>query len=280
MTSLLLSSHRYNAQKNNNYTLSIQLSLDGLSFIIRDYLSNCYVHLQHFPEFNFTKSTSEIKTCITENLLNGIPFKKVFLIIEEPRVSSIPTLYKNEDSIKEFFCLNYAIQNNEKLIFRELSEQNSINVFPVQTDLLDFFNTNFQGITIRHITDIALWNSKSFHNESKQHLAVSIFSNIFYITALNNNELIFNNSFQYSNNDDLLFFLLNTFTKFEFNQYEASISVNGEIERNSHLLKDLQRFVKNVHLEEWPAAFNFTDEFFKIPPYFFTHLFLAPLCES
>ncbi len=270
--------NRYSAKNIANYTLSIQLSLDGLSFAIRDYLSNCYIHFEHYDDAGLKQSLQNTKERILTFLTEGKAYKKVFLIVDEPRVCSLPVDFRAKDAMQAFFAMNYDLQEDEKVVAYSSDDEAPVNAFAISTPILELFESHFPDLEIRHLTDVVLWNAKAFHALKEGHVSVSIFKEHFYMTAAKGNTVYFNNAIPYNNQNDLLFLLLNAFTQLQFDQYKTVVTINGVVDRNAQLIQEMKRFIYKVEFEEWPAAFNFSDEFFKMPPYYYSTFFMAPLC--
>lgn len=279
LKSLQITCNRYSTNNISNYTLSIQLGLGGLSFAIRDYLSNCYIHFEHHPDAGLKQPLANLQKCLAPVLSEDQQYKQVYLVIDEPRVSILPQNLQSDDAIQSFFKLNHELEKDEEVLAFSKDAKLPVNCFALNSSFYTYFTSTFANLNVRHFTDVTLWTSKAFHQEAKGHISLSIFNRHFYLTATKNDKVLLNNSIPFNSHSDLLFLLLNAFTKLGFDQYTSVVTINGQVERTAELINEMKRFIHKVQFEEWPAAFNFIDDFFKMPPYYYSTLFLAPLCE-
>lgn len=279
MSELKLSSNRYDVEKISNYILSILLSQDGLSFSIRDYLSNRYIHLEHYPELNFHNNFTGITEVINRQLGSNSGFKEVYLIVDDPRVTLVPNGYAGENLNQAYFDLNYPLNEDENLFTFQHKKPEITSIFPVRDEISTYFKKQFTEINILHPCDVAVWHGLSYHSAGKEYMMALVNKDSFYLIGIREDKILINNHFSYSNDDDFLFFMLNAFKQLEFDQYEAYIYLSGSVEVNSTLVTKMKRFVKNVEFETWPLNFNYTDEFYTVPSHRFIHLLIASHCE-
>lgn len=279
MSELKLTSNRYDVEKISNYILSILLTQDGLSFSIRDYLSNQYIHLEYFPELNYLHNFAKIEAVINEHLSHNSTYKEVYLIVDQPHVTFVPNSFAGDQMNQAYFDLNYPLHSDEQLFSFQHKTPEITSVFPIKNTIASYFKNHFPNIKILHVCDVAVWNGLSYHTGVEEYMMTLVNKESFYLLAVREDKLLLNNHFSYANDDDFLFFLLNAFKQLEFDQYKAHIYLSGCVNVDSTLTTKTKRFVKNVEFEDWPLNFNYTDEFFTIPSHRFIHLLIASHCE-
>lgn len=279
MSALLYTCNRYSRENTSNYILSIQLSLDGLSFSIRDYLSNCYIHFEHVPLKSRTFQLEEIRDEIDRYIPDEKPFKKVYVLIEEPEYTVVPARFSTDKSISEFYKLNYSLHKAKELLSSKNKTLGPTFVYPVNRELLAYLHTSFDSISIKHVAEINFWKSKLYYKGDHGIVIMHIFKKHFYLTVSHKQQLLLSNTFEYTYENDLLFFTLNAFSKLDLDQNQTKVYISGNMKRDAVLIKEMLRFVKHVDFEEWPEAYNYSDELYKMPPFYYSTLLIAPLCE-
>lgn len=279
MSELKLSGNTYNADKVSNYILSILLSQNGLSFSIRDNLTNSFIHLEHLPEINCFQNFNSVKKVIREKLESKAKYREVHMVIDDPRVTVVPMPYAGEEANQRFFNLNYSRAADENLVSFYHDQMELTSVFPVREEIQKYFKSTFSELRILHICDAALWNALTYHNTTAGQFTVIVQKSSFYLIGVQNDKLLISTHFEYSSDDDFLFFLLNSFKQFEFSQYDTKIYLTGEIDSGSPLVEKLKKFVVQVEFESWPSYFNFSEEFFTVPAHRFFNLLIASNCE-
>ncbi len=279
MSALKLTDPSYTHEKVSNYIVSILLSQNGLSFCIRDHLSNRLVHLEHYPEVQCFQNFGEVQQLVREHLTDKSQYRSVYLVLDDPRITFVPLPYAGEEANARFFELNFPLDGGEKLMSFYHRQTELTSVFPLQNTMHDFFISFFKEVNVLHICDAAVWNALSYHTSSQGHFTVIVQENRFYLIGVEKDKLLINTHFNYQTADDFLFFLLNTFKQFEFSQYDARIVLTGNVDAATPLVEKLKTFVAQVEFETWPSYVNYADELYTIGAHRFFHLLIASHCE-
>lgn len=279
MSEIKLTGQNYDVNKTSNYIVSILLSQNGLFFSIRDYLSNCYVHLEHYPEVRFQHNFEEVQQIVAEKFQENMLYKEVHLVLDDPRVTFIPTVLANVELNQHSFDLNYEIQPDENLATFQHKHGGITSVFPVKEEIKEYFQHFFGQVKMLHLCDAATWYALSYHGTIDEHFTIILQKDHFYLVGAKKDKLLINSHFHYHTDDDFLFFLLNAFKQFEFDQYEAKLFLTGDVDSGNSKIEKLRKFVKNVEFEAWPTNFNYSDAFFSVPAHRYFHLLIASNCE-
>lgn len=244
------------------YILSIQVSLDGFSFCIRDDIRKLHLVLKHFPfqisnyPFLFRKTKEILEN---EEALNK-KYKKTIVSMSSPRFTVIPATW--DASAERFFSLNFDRLKEEKIL-SFLNDFFSIKVaFAFPEKIYNLFDSHFNHPVITHQvqTLAGLAARRAASGRSEALLLVS--KRFFTILITQNRKLAFINSFFYKNNMDVIYYILHVLKSEEIDARETSVSLLGETEKESHLAGFLKNKFRSVDFlplsEEYKNSYTFS----------------------
>jgi hypothetical protein len=267
--------------KTPNYHLSIQVGLDGFSFVIFDTSRYKYIALKHYgfkeeiPEFKFPGHL--------QNLLSGDEFlQKEFLSIHciwnSPRTTLLPAVLFEKEKLRQYFEFNQVLNDLDELHSNQIKSLDAYliftihheiaNVFIRQYPTLKFFNqgTPFIEYAMKHNPG----NIDSVH--------INIQDKFFDILVIRNRSLILHNTFNWRYEQDLTYFIMNVYDKVLLDPASIPIYISGPVEKNSDLVNGIRKFIRTVNFCEPDNRFLYAHAFNRIPDHFFINLFNLYLC--
>ncbi|MFB6343565.1 DUF3822 family protein [Saccharicrinis sp. FJH62] len=276
MHDILVLSPVFNQESSKQYILSIQLCLDGFSFLICDSISNKFIYLKHKPYGSDSEITDQtLKYLKTEELLN-LNYKKVIVLYDLSPATCIPQVLFEDEEKEVFYTKNYRKGKSSIVRSDKQDPLNYVSVYAINETILNAMNQQFGTPVIIHNNTI-----KNCHllSTSESFVKLTIRQNRFSISAYKNNTLILANSYSYQNDDEFLYFFLYCFNQLKLDQMKTVVEIDGIIPKHASLVKQLERFIKNVTFAGWPEAYNFANDFYDLPAHYFTNLYSSLLCE-
>ncbi|MFB6320459.1 DUF3822 family protein [Saccharicrinis sp. FJH54] len=276
MHDILVLSPAFNKENTNQYILSIQLCLDGFSFLVCDSLSNKFIYLKHKP-YGTDKSVKDqtLTYLKTEELLH-LNYKKVVILYDLSPSTCIPSVLYEEDQKELFYLKNYKTDRHSTIRSDKTDPLSYISVYPVDTDIQNTLEQKFTNPLIVHHNTV---KNCSLPGISDSYIKLTIRQSRFSISAYKNNTLQLANSYSYQNEDEFLYFFLYCFNQLKLDQMKTVVEIDGIVPKHASVIKQLERFIKNVTFSGWPEAFNFANDFYDLPAHYFTHLYASLLCE-
>jgi hypothetical protein len=162
--------------------------------------------------------------------------------------SVVPTsIFKasNSSAIYNACFSKEAIMND--LDYNVISEGNCVTVFEIPLWLKSFFVIRYPRIVIQHATSNLLRSAFEKMNRTEIHL--SVFNGFFTLVILKNNALVITNTYDYTNEDDLLYYV-----SFCIQQNELSFD-KGTI--HIHLSEEADKELVNLFYTKWKMISNF-----------------------
>jgi hypothetical protein len=251
------------------YSLSIQVSLDGFSFCIRDEIRKIHLVFKHHSfqisnDFFLLRKLREILS--HEEVLNK-PYKKTTIRMSSPRFSAIPAHYDVPE--EELFTLNFDRLNKEKILSFTDDFFPVKMVFGFPESIYNLFHVHFDHPEITHQvqTLIRLASQKASSGQSEALLSLN--KRFFTLLITRDRKLVFINSFFYKNHVDIIFYILHVFQSEKIGVKETSVFLMGETEEESPLANFLSKRFERVEFLSYTGEYRSSYTFSRFPPHRF-----------
>lgn len=271
----------------SSYFISIQLSLDGFSFCTLDPIQNLFIQFKHYT---FEKPDREFAKSI--NLLNSEPllkhnYKKAFILFQTEKSTLIPNALFKKDLSKQLIdsvFANNQLKVNNTSISNKIKMADAQNVFSINEDIIILLKKKFLNITLLHSStpfieaNLLEDQRRTEPNQILIHLHFN--KGWFYTIVTKNRELLLSNTFDYKNQNEIVYYLYYIFDQLKLNPQTSSITIAGNILSNNAEYGFLKKYIANLEIEKPEKHFNFSPIFKNVSIAEFTNLFNAPICVS
>ena len=256
--------------------MTIQHSLDGLSFVIFDTAENKFIALKHYhiSEKNISLETLLIELQEKESWKLE-DFKNVNILIDNNNNTFVPKDYFQEEMKENYLSLLNIEHSN--VLTDDINGSEIINVYSTQ-DKLTFSNEN---IKTYHSSSILVKKLiKEFSSRNPETRAfVNVKNNSYELIILNNDKLIFHNYFSFNTKEDFLYFLLFTFDQHNIDNESIPLYFLGFIEEKSSIVDLCSRYIRNIRFFNRDNDFNYINELNSVPYYYYYTLYSFTSCE-
>ena len=265
-----------NSKKTDNYIMTIQHSLDGLSFVIFDTAENKFIALKHYhiSEKNISLETLLIELQEKESWKLE-DFKNVNILIDNNNNTFVPKEYFQEEMKENYLSLLNIEHSN--VLTDEINSSDIINVYSSQEEIT-FSNEN---VKTYHSSSILIKKLiKEFSSRNPETRAfVNVKNNSYELIILNNDKLIFHNYFSFNTKEDFLYFLLFTFDQHNIDNESIPLYFLGFIEEKSSIVDLCSRYIRNIRFFNRDNDFNYINELNSVPYYYYYTLYSFTSCE-
>lgn len=247
----------------NNKELSIQISLNGLSFCVLNTETNTITSLQHFP-VNKKQTPYELLDAVkhvfnTEDELDKA-FNKVTVIHINELSTIVPKPLFNEDSLADYLKLNSKILKTDYITYDEITINDSMNVYVPYVNVNNFIYDKFGSFTFKHFSTLLIESILNIekHSDSPK-LYVNVSKTHFEIVAIKESKLLLYNSFEYNTEKDFIYYLLYTVEQLNFNPETIQVVLIGSLTKESALYKMAYKYIRNVSFGNRFDTYNYTE---------------------
>lgn len=236
----------FDIEKTNQYKLSIQVSLDGFSFLAVQTSEKKIVACKNTPLNISTDKliARHLKEWIEAEkfFLNDFDETKIFIFTE--KFTIIPDECYSDEYSQEMVSFLFDLSSDYSVKKNKVQSLNAHLYFPVHNDItevLQFFFANPKCIHPVHaILHLPL------HLNKRNSSVLIPFKKNFYLIVKKNNKLLLANTFQVSHQNDLVYNLINTFHQLETARIETDFFVAGVLSDNKEITGLLKPYFENI----------------------------------
>lgn len=260
----------------NNNSLFVQLSFSAASFItIGDGNKITSVVSYDFPSgINELTLVSFLKEIFATNTFLQNDFKKVDVIIAFAMSLLVPYEFHNNTANKAMFELVYG-DRQDNVLKNDLRFQHDLcNIYEVPRLVNSIVSTKFPSATFTHqyslLPDVIEANGNHLYAIFGEHDVTAM--------LLKDGKLQLIQNFKYKAPEDVTYYLLGFCENFDVNIHETILHLNGNIEIDSPIYKEIDAYFLQIDFSVLPEAFSYSQEIKQYPLHFFSHLFATALC--
>lgn len=273
-----VTSPRFSWRMSESYYMSIQISLDGLSFCILDPVTNIF---HSITDVRFDKQDTHFAQ--QEQYILGCNdlrrrYRKVLISIDSPAFTMMPLTLYDEQRVRSVLALTgINVDPDDKVLRNNIELANSTTVFTVPNFLYFFLKNQFPGAEIFHSTTPVVSSMLLKRQGDGPQINVEFGPDNMTLIVVENNELKLCNRFYCREPLDYVYMLLYVADQLQIDIKSAMITVQGNVSYADARIRELKRFTRQVRMAEAPHFFSYA---FAVPEqaHRFNSLFLMPLC--
>lgn len=241
--------------------LSIQISLSGLSFCI---LNNITTKIEAFEQVAFDKKLNPFE--VLERLMHyfdvrdylQIQFDDILVIHENDLSTLVPDALFNEDYLADYLKFNSKILKSDFISFDTLKRNKSVNVYVPYVNVNNYIYEAFGEFTFKHFSTILIDEIlKNEVNTTSPRVYVHVSKNHFEIIITEKGELQLYNTFEYSNKEDFLYYILFTMEQLKLDTEVVKVVFLGNISKDSELFKLAFKYIRHISISEYNDRYGF-----------------------
>jgi hypothetical protein len=236
---------------NQNFKkLSIQVSLNGLSFCIADTVSHrvllsdgiLFSEEQH-PE----ALLKEVKTLLEKHALTGKHFDEVVVVHSNTLFSLVPKTLFNEESLSEYLKFNTKLLATDALAFDMLEGFDMVNVYVPFTNVNNYIYELFGEFTFLHNGSVLIQSLlDNYGNQGESVCYVHVGQRQMDITVLKQKSLSFYNSFPYQTKEDFAYYLLFVLEQLDLDTETTAVRFFGTIEEDDEIFQLCYSYINDL----------------------------------
>lgn len=230
--------------------LSIQVSLNGLSFCVLDTL---IPKLLAFENVTFkTPATpyallEALKSLLHQNAVVGKAFSEVTVIHKNPLFSVVPKPLFRESELPNYLKFNAKLMANDHIAHEEIPHQDIVNVYVPYTNVNNYIFDCFGAFEFKHsgtvlITTLLSQSRTATVPVCYVHLAESVME----MAIVSEKKLLLYNQFEYNTPEDFLYYLLFSFEQVHVDVEKVQLQLFGQVAKGDAIYEGCYRYVKNV----------------------------------
>ena len=206
---------------------------------------------------------------ITTNNILKLDFKKTEIIIFDCPHTIVPSKIFDEKNAKLLLSTNAELLDVIK--FHKIPELSATAIYSLHEELDDLLNLLFPRIIPEVIQSkfISEFFKKS-ENKEVAHIYISF--EIIHICIFSKGKLILTNSYDYKNNEDILYYILFAFEQLKLDPNQIKTRLYGDISKNNQKFKLLYKYIRDIDIEKFGNNYKVNDKFLESTKYFDVNL--------
>ncbi len=247
-------SSKNSLQNTKDIALSIQFSLDGFSFCITDTKRKEIVYFTSYLFDDTLKSPKklldEIKVIFNKDKNLQYEFNAIEVIHENYLSTLVPELYFSEDSLQNYLSFSVKTFKNDFITYDSITNIKAKNVYIPYVNINNYIFQNFGEFEYKHHHTVLLQKLLSRKPEENKVMYVNVVKNNFDVVVIENETVIFLNSFAYQTKEDFLYYILFTAEQLHLNTEEFKLFFSGEISEESNIYNIIHNYIRNISFLE------------------------------
>jgi hypothetical protein len=236
------------------HSLLIQVNKKGLSYCIYNPESENYVvfRRKRFEQVIMTgdlvRQTEEALT--TDDLLS-LPFRKVSFAGYTQQTTLVPGEFYDQNAIDKYLEFNQGEDIHISVFSNHIPEAGLYNVFALPEELVSLVSMHFGKVeflsqTTPFIRHIAVQPDHFTENC----MFLGLYPEFFDIACTGSSKLRIYNTFQYANENDLLYYLLLVFQKMGLDPAKTPLRISGEQGSKLSYWDLISQYVRDCRYDE------------------------------
>jgi hypothetical protein len=229
--------------------LSVQVSLNGLSFLVKNPEQEDPVF---FIEKKLDHSTTpeellmDIESIMFNNDILDSTFAEVSVVYATPVYSLVPHSLFDETKASEYLKFNSKILANDYMANDVLENEDIVVVYVPFMNINNFFFEKYGSFSYYHSVTVMLKAILEKEKYSLPKMYLHFQKNTFECIVLKNGELQLCNSYTYKTPEDFIYYTLFCMEQLKLNPENLPVILCGEIEKEDENFKIAYTYIRNL----------------------------------
>jgi hypothetical protein len=171
----------------------------------------------------------------------------------------VPKALFDKKNIKDYLKFNNSLLENDEYLYDIIKDPESVNVFiPIKFNISNLKQYAKVVSQKHYTTDLINEIHKIEKNNTKSNLYLHINNSKIDIILISKNQLIFINTFDYSTNEDIVYYVLFCFEQLNLNPENSPIVLAGDFNESTH--KMIFKYIR--HVSVYKSKVDLNDKFY------------------
>ena len=240
--------------KENFYKLSIQVSLNGLSFCVADTLRNKILFSE---QLNFGKELSpyevqrELKDLLRENKILNMDISETVVIHRNNLFSLVPKALFDKDELANYLKFNAKILANDLIEYDEIESHEMVVVYVPYVNINNYIFDLFGEFEFVHNGTILLESLlKSSGSSSEPACFVHVSHQQMDMIVLSKKQLVYYNSFNFETKEDFIYYILFALEQLDLDPENIPLRLFGNLKEGDELYSICYEFIRHISIYE------------------------------
>jgi len=263
---------RFDFNNTSKYIKSIQLSLNGFSYIATNPDESTHLALRHY-DFGTEIPIKRLIDIVAdlfkyEDILAGYHNHINLSFVSRPW-AMVPEMLFNKNNINKLLDINYKADEFSDAAYCKIPGSNIIIASRIPTKLVNLLDDKSSKLNIIPHQAAFLYNGLQTlkHNNNERAFFMAVHDHFFELAYFKENEIKFYNNFPYNQYADVLYYTLAAMEKLEVSPAHSSLFLQGNDLVKEIIPNEIKKHIKNVYLDNQLYKEQYTYHFDQLPMY-------------
>jgi len=236
----------------NYHKLSIQVSLNGLSFCVLDTIGNTIPlskRLDFGKELSPYEVQKELKELLREHRVGDFAFSEVVVIHRNNLFSLVPKALFDKNELPNYLKFNAKILANDLIEYDEIDSYEMVNVYVPFININNYIYDLFGEFEFKHNGTVLVQTLLNTHSNGNEPVCyVHIGEQQMDVIILSQKQLLFYNSFNFVTKEDFIYYLLFTLEQLKLDTQTIKLRLFGAISEGDEIYNICYEYVEHVSI--------------------------------
>jgi hypothetical protein len=240
----------FNSDQPEQYHLSVELSSDGIMYVLLHKPSQTY-HL--VSPFQPTANVAALEDIIKNDEFLKVKWSSVSVMIASKEYLLMPQSATQNASVAEtIYRFQYATSAAQRINNQNITESDIAIIYASSNELSSLISKYFAKAQVTHHAVAFLGSMLKFQNMStiEGSVHVQFHSNFIDIAILKHKQVQFCNSFRIQTPEDAIYFIMNAFHHSDLKASKTSLKVSGLVSDKSDTRRLLEKYFPTIQFEK------------------------------
>jgi hypothetical protein len=267
----------------SKYNLSILIGMDRFSYAVLDDENHLLALKSYLISADLTVSKKlhpALQEIFMEDETLKLPFHKTTVAFINNKCTFVPNKFYQPEEVDTYLSKQVHSIETDQIFVDDVEMMKAKNVYAFDQEVYFLIKGYLSNVRFMHNSTSVLQGFFSNQNStSGKKVYVNVKGDHLQIALLDNQELVFSNSFAFQNEQDFIYHVMLVFSQFNLSAESNSVILSGQITKDSKIYRMLFRYINKIQFSEAPSAIQLGGNYQGTPTHFFFDLFSLGLCE-
>ena len=224
--------------------LSIQVSLDGFSFVITT------AEHQQYPDYiyiNRIENNDSEKLTMALSSFRGFDLKEFYairIIVHEAVFALVPDTFFDPKDINAYLNLNHPSIVNRKILSNRITLANAVCIFSMDQKLYDLLKKKYPEAEFCH-TSLPFCTMAL--NKSNDACFIQCYEKSLELSIIKAQKLVLYNIFDLHDGNDIVYYVLNAYKSINLDPLIHPLFIAGILAKDAEAISIAEKYIKNIH---------------------------------
>ena len=243
----------------NHTKLSIQVSLNGLSFCILDTENHT---VRASEKLIFAKQLTpyavlkKLKAVFEKHNIPQDQYSEVVTVHRNNLFGLVPKVLFDPNELPNYLKFNTKILANDHLAYDEIDVHNLINVYVPFVNINNYIYDLFGAFTFKHHGTVLIESLLRHYNRLFEQASggkttvcyIYVYERQIDVTIIDQKKLLLFNTFSFVTKEDFLYYLLFTLEQLQLDPSSVIVKLFGDIEEDDDIYGLCQQYIANISI--------------------------------